>query len=233
MIIEAKDIVVGLPDAPRLGPISFHASQGETVALLGPNGAGKTTLLRLLMGLERLTSGQLLFDGAPWPTSPQAGARKGLGYSPEGRRVFPGLTTEENLLAVSDEPKRQRQEQVDEMYRLFPRLAERRAAEAWRLSGGEQQMLAIARALMGRPRLLLLDEPSLGLAPKLTADLFEAITGIANSGISILIAEQNIGRAIAIADRAMILAGGRLVAEGPPSRFGDPQAVASAYFDGA
>jgi branched-chain amino acid transport system ATP-binding protein len=231
-ILALEDIVAGPAEAPWLGPISLSLFSSSIIALLGSNGAGKSTLIRLIAGLETPNAGSLRIDGEIVPAgNPRGVAQRGIGLAPEGRRVFPGLTTLENLLAVSEDPRLTRNHRLAEMFDLFPALAARRRSEAWRLSGGEQQMLAVARALMRRPRVLLLDEPSLGLAPQLTATLFATFGAIQKSGVSILLAEQNIGHATAIADQVIVMAHGRVVASGPPSDFGNPEDIAAAYFN--
>ncbi|MGZ0186716.1 MAG: ABC transporter ATP-binding protein [Alphaproteobacteria bacterium] len=230
-VLALEDIVAGPVMAPWLGPINLSLHAGSITALLGANGAGKSTLIRFIAGLETPNVGALRIDGKIMPTgNPRGIAQQGIGLAPEGRRVFPGLTTLENLLAVSEEPRRKRNQRATEMFDLLPALRARQRSEAWRLSGGEQQMLAIARALMRRPRVLLLDEPSLGLAPQLTATLFATFSAIRESGVAILLAEQNIGHAIAIADHVTVLSHGRIVANGTPTDFGDPEDIATAYF---
>ena len=229
-VLSIEGLVVGDGAAPRLGPVDFSVAAGQALAVLGPNGAGKSTLLRTIVGLERPAAGRIAVSGQPLPPGdPLKAAALGVGYAPEGRRPFPGLTTEENLTAVADVGRALRGQRLEEAYALFPRLAERRRQEAWRLSGGEQQMLAIARALMRAPKLLLLDEPSLGLAPMTAAGLFDAIAAIRDSGVAILLAGQNIARAAAVADHAAILVGGHVVAEGPPAALGDAAAIAARY----
>ena len=173
---------------------------------------------------------KIIFDGEQVKGGdPGRMARAGAGYVPEGRRVFPGLTARENMLAASDDPRAMRQTRLEEMLALFPPLTGRLKAEAWRLSGGEQQMLAIARALMRRPTLLLLDEPSLGLAPNTASGLFEALKAVRQSGVAILIAEQNAAAASRLASRAAVLVGGKIVAEGPAPEIAEPNSLALAY----
>ena len=217
-------------DTALLGPLDLSLAAGEALALFGPNGAGKSTLLRAIMGLEALDAGKIIFDGEQVKGGdPGRMARAGAGYVPEGRRVFPGLTARENMLAASDDPRAMRQTRLEEMLALFPPLTGRLKAEAWRLSGGEQQMLAIARALMRRPTLLLLDEPSLGLAPNTASGLFEALKAVRQSGVAILIAEQNAAAASRLASRAAVLVGGKIVAEGPAPEIAEPNSLALAY----
>ena len=221
---------IGAADTALLGPLDLSLAAGEALALFGPNGAGKSTLLRAIMGLEALDAGKIIFDGEQVKGGdPGRMARACAGYVPEGRRVFPGLTARENMLAASDDPRAMRQTRLEEMLALFPPLTGRLKSEAWRLSGGEQQMLAIARALMRRPKLLLLDEPSLGLAPNTAASLFEALAAVRQSGVAILIAEQNAAAASRLASRAAVLVGGRIVADGPAPEIAEPNSLALAY----
>ncbi len=217
-MLVVRHLVVHYGTAEALRGMSFSVAAGETVALVGANGAGKTTTLRAIMGLVRPSGGSVVLDGREVTgSSPAAMVRRGLALSPEGREVFPELTVEENLrlgalvlqLSRAEEGRR-----LDEVYHRFPRLLERRTQAAGTLSGGEQQMLAMGRALMARPRLLLLDEPSLGLAPKITDEIFAIIRGLARSGTAILIVEQNAARALTASSRAYLVAGGRIVHEG-------------------
>jgi len=196
--------------------LSIHA--GETIALIGANGAGKSTLLKCIMGLIQPSSGNIFLEQEEVTTAkPAAMVRHGLALSPEGREVFAPLSVEENLLLGAMALKLKHTEQrarVEEIYERFPRLQERRAQLAGTLSGGEQQMLAMGRALMAKPRLLLLDEPSLGLAPKITDEIFSIIHQLARSGTTILLVEQNAARALSASDRAYLLANGRMVQQG-------------------
>lgn len=204
-------LTVGHGPLVALHGVSIDVAPGEIVALVGANGAGKSTLLKALMGLIPAQAGSITFDGEPIDALPSwARARRGLGYCPEGRRVFPGLTVEENLSIVA-----RGDTTLNDIYRLFPPLALRRPALGWQLSGGEQQMLAVGRALMAAPRLLLLDEPSLGLSPRLAGELLAKLQAIANNGTAVLLAEQNAAPALAAADRAYVLGLGRVVDHGP------------------
>jgi len=193
----------------------FAIGTGEVVALIGANGAGKSSLLNALMGLSRRSQGEIRLAGESLAgLAPHRRARLGMGYVPEGRRVFAGMTAEENLLVANREGAAARAGRLAEMYRLFPRLGERRQALAWQLSGGEQQMLAIARALMSRPRLLLVDEPMLGLAPALAETVAAALRDIAAAGAAVLLAEQNARAALATCDRALLMRLGSIIGEG-------------------
>jgi len=198
------------------GGASVRIAAGEVVALLGANGAGKSTLLRTVMGLLPAPSG-IRFAGEPIEAlTPAARARRGLGYVPEGRRLFPGMGVRDTLLVGCRASTREAERRLTETLALFPALAPRRDTPAWQLSGGQQQMLAIGRALMGAPKLMLLDEPSLGLAPVVVDELLACIHGLAARGTAVLLAEQGVSRALGVADRAYVLALGRIVAEGKP-----------------
>jgi branched-chain amino acid transport system ATP-binding protein len=202
--------------------ISFTVGEGELVTLLGRNGAGKTTTLRSLMGLTRAREGSVGMFGSKttdWP--PYRIAAAGVGYVPEGRRIFTNLTVEENLKVPRVRPGPWTLERI---YQLFPRLRERRLNKGRQLSGGEQEMLAIARALMLNPRFLLLDEPSQGLAPLIVQEVFKIVVGMRAEGISILLVEQNVRAAVAIADRACVIDDGRIVYEGPAAEFAKDEA---------
>lgn len=195
-----------------LDGIDLALGAGEVVAVLGANGAGKSTLLRAVMGLVRPAAGVVAVHGRPLPPGrPGTRSAAGVGYVPEGRRVFPSMSVRDNLEVAAAVPRRERRARLDRVYGLFPRLAERARSLGWQLSGGEQQMLAIGRAMMGEPRVLLLDEPSIGLAPRLAGELFARIGAIAAEGTAVLMAEQNATRALAVADRACLLRLGRIV----------------------
>ena len=212
--------------------IDLEVRAGEVVSLIGANGAGKSTTLRALAGLVPLAGGEAFFDAVPLaglPTHRRAG--RGLALVPEGRGVFARLTVEENLLmgayARADRPAMR--QDLERAYALFPRLGERRSQTAGTLSGGEQQMLAIGRALMGRPRLLMLDEPSLGLAPLLVEKIFGTLQAVAAEGVTLLLVEQNARRALELADRAYVLESGRVALAGDAvSLLADPR-VRTAY----
>ncbi len=196
----------------QLGEIVLGA--GEIVALLGGNGAGKTTTFETVLGFQGAGQPVLLFgqDVKNWTVERRV--RAGIGYVPEGRRVFAGLTVRENLEAASSLARSARQRRLDEMFALFPQLGQRPYARAWLLSGGQQQMLALARALMDRPRLLLLDEPTLGLAPLAVADLLGRLRPLAADGTAILVGEQRAGLVLDVAHRAVVLSRGRIVRSG-------------------
>jgi len=213
--------------------ISLSVGQGEVVALLGGNGAGKSTLLKTIAGLLRPTEGRILLNGKNvygWPAERLAGA--GLTLVPEGRGLFPGMSVLENLRMggyARELSRRQLAEKIEQMHTLFPVLAERPSERAGNLSGGQQQMLALARALVGSPDLLLLDEPSTGLAPLLVAEVFEKIAQLKASGLTILVAEQNVQLALQAADRAYVIENGRIVLSGPAAELMESDEVKKAY----
>jgi branched-chain amino acid transport system ATP-binding protein len=198
--------------------VALEVREGEVVALLGRNGAGKTTTLRSIMGLTHARAGEVhIFDQATvaWPAFRIAAL--GVGYVPEGRRIFPNLTVDENLLVPLERPGPWT---VPRLYQLFPRLAERKTNKGAQLSGGEQEMLAIGRALLLNPKLLLLDEPSQGLAPLIVRQVFEVVASMRKEGISVLLVEQNVRAAIEIADRVYVLDNGHIVHEQSAADFG-------------
>jgi branched-chain amino acid transport system ATP-binding protein len=206
----------------EIGDVSVEA--GEIVALLGGNGAGKTTLLETVLGFH--PGRVVLFGSDASALAVEQRVSLGVGYVPEGRRVFAGLTVRENLEAASSLPAPQRRQRVEEMLALFPMLGERPAARAWLLSGGQQQMLALARALMDRPRLLLLDEPTLGLAPVVVADLLRRLAGMTADGTAILLAEQRAALALGVARRGVILSRGQPVRRGSAAELAADPALA-------
>jgi branched-chain amino acid transport system ATP-binding protein len=214
-VLEIRALSAGPAGAPLLAEVTLDLRAGEVLALLGANGAGKSTLLSAVMGMTPLASGAVLLDGRDLAgLGPRARARLGLGYCPAGRRVFPGMSVADNLDVASFARPAERRRLRDEAVALFPQLGRAMQKPAWSLSGGQQQMLAIARALMAGPRLLLLDEPSLGLAPALIDDVLAKLRQVAKTGVAVLLAEQNIGAALGVADRAAVLARGRIAARG-------------------
>jgi len=233
MRLEIKDLHVHYGKIEAIKGISVVVNQGEIVTLIGANGAGKTTTLKTISGLRKVSSGQILFDGRDISKVP-AHERVDLGISqaPEGRGIFPGMTVLENLEMGKFHRKNRRnemKEDLDNIYGLFPRLKERTAQAGGTLSGGEQQMLAIGRALMARPQLLLLDEPSMGLAPQMIANIFRIITEINKTGVTILLVEQNAQQALQRAHRAYILETGSVVKEAKASDLLNDPAVREAY----
>ena len=232
-MLSCSALTVAYGPVVALSAIELTVRTGEVVALLGANGAGKTTLLRCISGLVRPRHGDIQLDGRSLAgLGVGARVRLGLAHVPEGRRVFPGLTVLENL-TVATSAWRRRGESIsadlDGVLTLFPRLRERTSQLGWSLSGGEQQMLAIGRALMARPRLLLLDEPSLGLAPIVAEELYDKIREINGRGVTVLLVEQNTVLALAVAARAYVLEIGRIVLEGPSAELRRHARVREAY----
>jgi len=232
-LLEARDVSVHYGEIAALTGLSLQVSPGEAVALVGANGAGKTTLIKAIIGLLQLKRGELLFDGQDVrAVTAHRRARMGIGYSPEGRRVFPGLSVRENLEVASFAATRQTRRLIDQMYAIFPALKDKEASLGWTLSGGQQQMLAVCRALMSQPRLLLLDEPSLGLSPKLTDEVLWRIPEIAKTGTAIILAEQNLTKALEVTDRAYVLRVGSIVLEGPSGDLGSNPSVRNSFLGG-
>jgi len=229
-LLAVRDLVTAYGSIEALHGISFHVEEGEIVALLGANGAGKTTALRTISGLRRPRSGEVRFAGERIDTRPAHEiVRLGLTHVPEGRWIFTLMTVEENLRLGAYAEPRVRRDALDYVFTLFPRLAERRGQVAGTLSGGEQQMLAMARALMTKPRLLLLDEPSMGLAPVLVRVIFQTIAEINREGTTVLLVEQNANAALRLARRAYVLENGRIALEGPGAELAKDEAVRRAY----
>ncbi|MBI4013456.1 MAG: ABC transporter ATP-binding protein [Candidatus Rokubacteria bacterium] len=231
-VLVLEDLQAGYGDVAVLRGVSLEVGPREVVALVGANGAGKTTTLRAVSGLIRPTGGAIRFGGARIEAlPPHEVVARGLLQVPEGRKIFPSLTVEENLDLGAYLPaaKARRRETRDRMFALFPILAERRRQSAGTLSGGEQQMLAIGRSLMGGPRLLMLDEPSLGLAPLVVDRIFEVIRAINAQGVPILLVEQNVQRSLAIADRGYVLEQGRVALSGPGGELLVRDEVRTAY----
>jgi branched-chain amino acid transport system ATP-binding protein len=216
-MLTLRNVQTYYGDLQALYGVSLSVREGEIVSVIGNNGAGKTTTLMTISGVLHPRKGELSFEGQPiGRLKPAQIVELGLGHVPEGRQLFPSMTVEENLLmgACSRRARGQRAETAGRVYDLFPRLRERRTQLAGTLSGGEQQMVAIGRGLMGLPRLLMLDEPSLGLSPVMVTTMFEAIREINRGGTTILLVEQNVFRALKLSHRGYILEDGRIVAEG-------------------
>ncbi len=232
MILQVEDLWVGYDGSTVVQGLGFDVEEGEVVVLLGNNGAGKSTVLKTLSGLVRPRRGRIVFKGkdvTSWP--PHRRTRLGLALVPEGRRVFHGLSVRENL-AMGSFPLKERSSvsgQTDYVFTLFPVLKERANQPAGSLSGGEQQMLAIGRALMSRPSLLLLDEPSMGLAPLLVERVFESIIQINRQGTSILLVEQNARKGLEVAGRGHVLEAGRIVLGGTTNELRADDSVRKAY----
>ena len=235
MMLEVKDLVVSYGAIKALKGISFEVNQGEIITLIGSNGAGKTTTLHSLSNLIRKVSGSIVFEGTDITNlSADKIVEMGLIQVPEGRRVFANMSVKENLEmgAFLRKDKTQIKKDMEECYQLFPRLKERLSQMAGTLSGGEQQMLAMARALMSKPKLLLLDEPSMGLAPILVDEIFDIIKKISSTGTTILLVEQNAFKALSIANRAYILETGSIAKTGNASDLAKDDSVIKAYLGG-
>jgi branched-chain amino acid transport system ATP-binding protein len=219
MLLEVRNLAAGYGGAPAILDIALDVGAGEIVAVIGPNGAGKSTLINAIAGLLPSERGEIGLDGVDLAAlAPHRVCEHGVALVPEGRRLFSGMTVEENLEIGCYRPaaRRHRAAGLERAYALFPVLAERRHQIAGTLSGGQQQMVAIGRALMAGPRLLLLDEPSLGLAPSIVGDVFAVLRRIHAEGMAILLVEQNVSQALDLADRAYVLEEGKMVAEGLP-----------------
>ncbi|MBE3598931.1 MAG: ABC transporter ATP-binding protein [Limnochordaceae bacterium] len=235
-LLTLQDVEVRYGSIQALSGISLQVHDGEVVALIGANGAGKTTTLRAVSGLVRPARGKILFGGADLTRLPADQiAAMGISHVPEGRAIFANLTVLENLrlATFSRRDRRQVQEDIERVFSLLPRLAERRHQHAGTLSGGEQQMLAIGRALMLRGRIMLLDEPSMGLAPVLVAEIFRLLREINRQGTTLLLVEQNARMALALATRGYVLENGRVVLSGPSAELMANPAVAEAYLGAA
>ncbi len=230
-MLRLENISVAYQDLPVLEGVSLSVAAGETVAVLGANGAGKSSLLKVICGLLPATAGGIFLGERQLNgLAPHQIARAGILSVPEGRRIFPGLTLEENLLtAVFDRPAKDARRDLDQVYEWIPWMAERRAQLGWSLSGGQQQMLAMCRAWMGRPRLLLLDEPSLGLSPAACAAAYELMDRIRAQGVALLLVEQNAAQALSFAERAVVLERGRVVLAGLSAELRDNPMVRKAY----
>ena len=235
-VLVVDDIHVHYGKVEALKGISFTVHSGEIVTLIGGNGAGKTTTLKTVSGVRAVSSGRMTFEGKDLSRIPaHRRVEMGIGQAPEGRGIFPGMTVVENLemgMYARKAPKSEVAADYDRVFELFPRLAERRKQLGGTLSGGEQQMLAIGRALMGKPKVLLLDEPSMGLAPRLVAQIFSIITAINKQGTTILLVEQNASQALKRAHRAYVLETGKVVKSGPAADLLDDQSVKAAYLGG-
>lgn len=232
-MLELRDVYCNIAKHEVLHGVSMRVEQGELVCLLGANGAGKSTLFRTISGLLKVTQGSIIFEGeAIDRVRPDIIVRRGISLCPEGRRLFPRLSVKKNLMMGAYSRYREKEDvaaALREAYELFPILEERSDQDAGTLSGGEQQMLAIARALMSRPRLLLLDEPSLGLAPLVVTRIMETIVDINRRGITIILSEQNASMALSISTRGYVLENGRVVLEGTADELAGNEEVKKAY----
>jgi branched-chain amino acid transport system ATP-binding protein len=217
MLVKIEELSVHYDGMQALFGVDLHINQGEIVSILGSNGAGKSTFINAISGVCKISGGNILFEGHPINNIP-AHDRVPLGIVqvPEGRRLFPIMTVEENLMlgASHKAAKKNRRESIEEVYQFLPRLRERRKQIAKTLSGGEQQMVAIARALVAKPKLLMLDEPSLGLAPLLVREFFCVISQISQQGITVLLVEQNVKQTLQIVDRSYVFENGHVIMEG-------------------
>ncbi len=235
MLLEANGITFYYDQVEIIRDISLNIDQKEIVALIGANGAGKTTTLRLLSGLIRPIRGEIWYEGKNIrQTSPQKIVEGGMVHVPEGRHVFSTMTVEENLIlgAFSRKDHKEVEKDLNEQYSLFPRLKERKKQRAGNLSGGEQQMLAFGRALMARPKLMLLDEPTMGLSPLIVAQVAEIIQEINRKGVSVLLVEQNARIALRLAGKGYVLETGRIVMEGPSTKLTTDAHIKQAYLGG-
>jgi branched-chain amino acid transport system ATP-binding protein len=235
LALQVRDLFVAYGRADVLEDVSLEARAGEITCLLGANGAGKSTLVRAVLGLTPPRAGQILLDGEPISGLPAHRiAARGVGAIPEGRRVFAKMTVAENLRAGAylERDRAAIAARLADVYRLFPRLQERQAQLAGTLSGGEQAMLSIGRGLMGSPRLLVIDEPSLGLSPRYVKENFAIIRRINETGVTVLLVEQNVHQTLAIAHRGYVLSGGRVVASGTAEELRQHPALVAAYFGG-
>jgi branched-chain amino acid transport system ATP-binding protein len=231
-MLEVRELQVSYGAAPALWGVSFELRERELLCIVGPNGAGKTTLVNTLSGMLRARAGRIVFEGRDITAlAPHRFCEAGIAVVPEGRRLFGAMSVRENLeigslLAAA---KARRRESLDAVLALFPALEPKLAQAAGELSGGQQQMVAIGRALMARPRLLLLDEPSLGLSPLIVGEMFGAIARVHAEGTSVLLVEQNVATALRVADRACVLEEGRIVAEGTPDGLMQRDEIRLAY----
>ena len=231
-MLEVKDLEVYYGVIQAIKGVSFEVNQGEVIALIGANGAGKTTILHTVTGLLSPKKGQVFFEGKDITKVP---AHKivsmGMAHVPEGRRVFAELSVYENLKmgAYTRKDKSELEESLENVYRRFPRLEERKNQMAGTLSGGEQQMLAMGRALMSKPKIILMDEPSMGLSPILVNEIFDIIQAVSESGTTVLLVEQNAKKALAIADRAYVLETGNIVLEGKAKDLLEDDSIKKAY----
>ena len=231
-MLEVKDLQVYYGVIQALKGISFHVNQGEVIALIGANGAGKTTTLQTLTGILSPKSGSIVFEGKDLTRTPAHKiVEMGMAHVPEGRRVFADMSVYENLLlgAYTRKDKAEIVESLASVYKRFPRLEERKGQRAGTLSGGEQQMLAMGRALMSKPRIILMDEPSMGLSPIFVNEIFDIIREVSESGTNVLLVEQNAKKALSIADRAYVLETGSITMDGMAENLLNNEAVQKAY----
>jgi len=233
-MIEVRDLVVRYGGITALQGISLNIPEGKIVSMVGANGAGKSTTINAISGMVKKAGGSITFNGSDLNLPPQAIVRRGVVQVPEGRKIFSAITVKENIILggylIKD--KGRTESNLERVYKLFPILEQRKNQGGGTLSGGEQQMLAIGRALMAEPKILLMDEPSLGLAPKLILDIFNLIQDLHDKGLTILLVEQNARKALSISDYAYILETGRIVAEGPGKDLSEDAIIKKAYLGG-
>ena len=232
-LLEICNISVNYGHIEALKNVSVHANEGEIFSIIGSNGAGKTSLLRTISGMVKPVSGSIEFNGKALPSRVHQIVQKGIVHVPEGRKTFSGLTVEDNLrIGGYLYHGKDLDDMLKEQYKLFPILEERKRQFAGTLSGGEQQMLAISRGLMGKPKLILLDEPSLGLAPIIVNNIFRLIQQIKDLGITVFLVEQNARKALSICNKACVLENGRIALQGSGKELLDSQMVKKAYLGG-
>ncbi len=230
-MLSVKDLSLNYGKTTALKGVSFEVEKGQIVSIIGANGAGKSSLLKCISGLEKPDAGSIMYEGKPLPPLTHKVTAAGIVHVPEGRRVFSSLTVRDNLRAGAYLTRKNREveAEIEEQYRLFPRLKERENQHAGTLSGGEQQMLAIARALMSRPKMILLDEPSLGLAPLIIKEVFRVIDLIRSQGVTVLLVEQNAKKALSVADFAVVLENGVVKKTGTGQALLNDPAIKEAY----
>lgn len=231
-MLKVNNIDMSYGDLQVLWDVSFEVKEGEIVVLVGANGAGKSSILKTISGLQQVSKGTIIFNGENISNvNPSEVIKHGVVHVPEGRKLFNEMTVEENLImgALYGEAKEKRNETIKECYSLFPRLDERKKQLAGTLSGGEQQMVAVARGLMSKPKILMLDEPSLGLAPVLVQDIFNIIKSINKQGITVLLVEQNVQSTLTFCDRAYVLENGKIVLEGTGQELLNNEHVKTAF----
>jgi len=231
-MFKVENVNMSYDDLQVLWDVSFQVNEGEIVVLVGANGAGKSSILKTISGLQKVSSGKIEYNGEDLTKiDPAEIIKRGIVHVPEARRLFNEMTVEENLImgSLHGEAKVRRFETMEECYNLFPRLRERRKQAAGTLSGGEQQMAAVARGIMSLPKLLMLDEPSLGLAPVLVQDIFNIIKGIREQGITVLLVEQNVQSTLTFCDRAYILENGKITLDGTGKELLNNEHVREAY----
>lgn len=231
-MLKVDGINVFYGDMQALWDVSFEVNENEIVVLLGSNGAGKSTVLKTVSGMVRPGSGTLgFFDMKLEETLADQVVKHGVVHVPEGRRLFPEMSVEDNLVmgSLAPEPKRQRAQTLEKVYDFFPRLKERRKQHAGTLSGGEQQMCAVGRGLMSLPKILMLDEPSLGLSPLLTMEIFKIISRINDEGVTVLLVEQNVKHSLEICNRAYVLENGRVIMSGEGKELAESEHIKAAY----